>query len=207
MELTRRQGMKLTGAGLLAGIFGGYATRIHAQGKTSIGVVVKIGGIPWFNAMEVGIKKASETLGVDGFMIGPTQADAAQQVRAVEDLIARKVNVICVVPNDAAALEPVFKRAQDAGIKVLTHESPDQKFNDWNIELTTVDGFGETHMEALAKAMGGEGKYIVYVGCTTNGPMPRSTSPRRSSPKWNSSPTASASPKAPMTATRPCSTR
>jgi simple sugar transport system substrate-binding protein len=167
MELTRRQGMKLTGAGLLAGIFGGYATRIHAQGKTSIGVVVKIGGIPWFNAMEVGIKKASETLGVDGFMIGPTQADAAQQVRAVEDLIARKVNVICVVPNDAAALEPVFKRAQDAGIKVLTHESPDQKFNDWNIELTTVDGFGETHMEALAKAMGGEGKYIVYVGSLT----------------------------------------
>ena len=26
-----------------------------AQGKTTIGVVVKIGGIPWFNAMEAGI--------------------------------------------------------------------------------------------------------------------------------------------------------
>ena len=49
------------------------------------------------------------------------QADAAQQVRAVEDLIARKVDVIAVVPNDAVALEPVFKRAQEAGIKVLTH--------------------------------------------------------------------------------------
>jgi simple sugar transport system substrate-binding protein len=85
----------------------------------------------------------------------------------VEDLIARKVNVICVVPNDATALEPVFKRAQEAGIKVITHESPDQKFNDWNIELTTVQGFGETHMEALAKAMGGEGKYILYVGSLT----------------------------------------
>ena len=65
------------------------------------------------------------------------------------------------------ALEPVFKRAQEAGIKVLTHESPDQKFNDWNVELTSVQGFGETHMEALAKAMGGEGKYIVYVGSLT----------------------------------------
>ena len=100
-------------------------------------------------------------------MIGPTQADAAQQVRAVEDLIARKVDVIAVVPNDAVALEPVFKRAQEAGIKVLTHESPDQKFNDWNVELTSAQGFGETHMEALAKAMGGEGKYIVYVGSLT----------------------------------------
>lgn len=56
-------------------------------------------------------------------MVGPTVADAAQQVRAVEDLIARKVKVIAVVPNDAKALEPVFKRAHDAGIKVITHES------------------------------------------------------------------------------------
>ena len=100
-------------------------------------------------------------------MIGPTQADAAQQVSAVEDLIARKVDVIAVVPNDAKALEPVFKRAQEAGIKVITHESPDQKYNDWDMELTTAPGFGEEHMEALAKAMGGEGKYIVYVGSLT----------------------------------------
>jgi simple sugar transport system substrate-binding protein len=167
MVIDRRQGLRMLGAGAIAGVFGNYATGVYAQGKTSVGVVVKIGGIPWFNAMEVGIKKASGELGVDGFMIGPTQADAAQQVRAVEDLIARKVNVICVVPNDAAALEPVFQRAQAEGIKVLTHESPDQKFNDWNIELTTVTGFGETHMEALARAMGGAGKYIVYVGGLT----------------------------------------
>ncbi len=167
MNLSRRAGLKLAAGSAIVGIFGGYASSVLAQGKTTVGVIVKIGGIPWFNAMEVGIKKASEKLGVDGFMIGPTQADAAQQVRAVEDLIARKVNVICVVPNDAAALEPVFKRAQEAGIKVLTHESPEQKFNDWNIELTSVKGFGETHMEALAKAMGGEGKYILYVGGLT----------------------------------------
>ena len=88
-------------------------------------------------------------------------------MRAVEDLIARKVDVIAVVPNDAVALEPVFKRAQEAGIKVLTHESPDQKFNDWNVELTSAQGFGEQHMEALAKAMGGKGEYIVYVGSLT----------------------------------------
>ena len=138
-----------------------------AQKKPQIGVVVKIGGIPWFNAMEVGIKKAAPTVGADAWMIGPTQADAAQQVRAVEDLIARKVDVIAVVPNDAKALEPVFKRAHAAGIKVITHESPDQQFNDWNIELTTAQGFGEKHMESLAKAMHGEGKYIVYVGSLT----------------------------------------
>lgn len=132
-----------------------------------VSVVVKIGGIPWFNAMETGIKKAGAELKIPAGMIGPTEADAAQQVRAVEDLIARKSKVIAVVPNDAKALEPVFKRAKDAGIKVITHESPDQKGADWDIELTSVAGFGERHMESMAKAMGGEGKYAIYVGSLT----------------------------------------
>lgn len=164
-QCNRRTILKLAAAVPAAMALGG--TSVFAQGKVQIATVVKVGGIPWFNAMEVGIKKVGAELGVEAWQIGPTQADAAQQVRAVEDLIARKVNVICVVPNDATALEPVFKRAQEAGIKVITHESPDQKFNDWNIELTTVQGFGESHMEAMAKAMGGEGKYILYVGSLT----------------------------------------
>jgi simple sugar transport system substrate-binding protein len=164
MTSTRRRLLRYAAAVPLAFTLAGGAL---AQDPPEIVTVVKIGGIPWFNAMEVGIQKEGEELGVNASMIGPTQADAAQQVRAVEDLIARKVDVIAVVPNDATALEPVFKRAQEAGIKVLTHESPDQKFNDWNVELTTVEGFGEQHMEALAKAMGGEGEYIVYVGSLT----------------------------------------
>src|SRR3954454_15199432 len=164
MSTTRR---RLVGVAATAPLALALAGAAPAAEPPEIVTVVKIGGIPWFNAMEVGIQKEGKELGVDASMIGPTQADAAQQVRAVEDLIARKVDVIAVVTNDAVALEPVFKRAQEAGIKVLTHESPDQKNNDWNVELTSVQGFGETHMEALAKAMGGEGKYIVYVGSLT----------------------------------------
>jgi len=70
-----------------------------------VAVVVKIGGIPWFNAMEKGIQKAGKEDNLNAYMIGPTSADPAQQVRAVEDLIAKKVKVIAVVPNDAKALD------------------------------------------------------------------------------------------------------
>ena len=38
------------------------ATGAVAQDKAKLGVVVKIGGIPWFNAMEVGIKQRGEEL-------------------------------------------------------------------------------------------------------------------------------------------------
>src|SRR3954453_15428235 len=90
-----------------------------AADKPTMGVVVKIGGIPWFNAMEAGIKEAGEKEGVDAYMIGPTSADPALQVRAIEDLIAKKVTIIGVVPNDEKALEPVLQKAREAGIKVI----------------------------------------------------------------------------------------
>ena len=58
-------------------------------------------------------------------MVGPTTADPAQQVRAVEDLIAKKVKVIGVVPNDAKVLEPVFDRAKGPGPSFLIGSAPD----------------------------------------------------------------------------------
>ncbi len=138
-----------------------------ASAETTIGVVVKIGGIPWFNAMEDGIRERAEELGVSAEMIGPTSADPALQVRAIEDLIAKGVDVIGVVPNDEAALEPVLKKAMDAGIKVVSHEGPGLKNVDWNFELASADGFGEAHAKLLCEKVEEPGKYAVFVGSLT----------------------------------------
>ncbi len=138
-----------------------------AMAADKVGVVVKIGGIPWFNAMEAGIKEQGAKLGLDAFMVGPTSADPALQVRAIEDLIAQGVKVIGVVPNDAKVLEPVLTKAKEAGIFVITHESPSQKGADWNFELASSTGFGEAHGKLLAEKMGGKGEYAVFVGSLT----------------------------------------
>lgn len=138
-----------------------------AAADTTIGVVVKIGGIPWFNAMEQGILEQAEALGVEAFMVGPTSDDPALQVRAIEDLIARGVDVIGVVPNDATVLEPVLERARTEGIKVITHESPNTINNDYNFEMVSSDDLGIAHAELFAEATGCEGGYAVYVGGLT----------------------------------------
>lgn len=154
---------------LMAGVAFAAAlpTGAFAQDKPTMGIVVKIGGIPWFNAMEMGITEKGAELGVDATMIGPTSADPALQVRAIEDLIAKGVDVIGVVPNDEAALEPVLEKARAAGIKVVSHEGPGLQNVDWNFELASARGFGETHAELLAQKMGGKGEYAVYVGSLT----------------------------------------
>jgi simple sugar transport system substrate-binding protein len=163
--ITRRTVVKSAAA---LGALSTFATlKAVAQTDTpQIGIVAKI-RIPWFDNVEKGVVQAAKDLGVDAWMIAPTSDDAAQQVRAVEDLIAQQVDVIGVIPNDGAALEPVFKRAQDAGIKVIVHEQPGQKNADWDIELIQNQEFGEAHLEAFAEAIGGEGKYVVYVGGLT----------------------------------------
>lgn len=143
------------------------ASTAMSADKPTIGVVVKIGGIPWFNAMEQGIEEAGERLGVDAFMVGPTSADPALQVRAIEDLIARGVDVIGVVPNDAKVLEPVLKRARDAGIKVITHESEVTENKDYNFELISTESFGEAYAKLFADSTQCKGSYAIYVGGLT----------------------------------------
>ncbi|MBI9094047.1 MAG: autoinducer 2 ABC transporter substrate-binding protein [Sphaerochaeta sp.] len=129
--------------------------------------VVKITGIPWFNRLEEGVTKAANDLGINAYQIGPADADPAQQVKMIEDLISKKVDAICVTPNDATALEPVFKKAREQGILILTHESPDQKGKDVDIELIDNIAFAQRTWDMLVEGMGTSGKYAIFVGGLT----------------------------------------
>jgi simple sugar transport system substrate-binding protein len=138
-----------------------------AAQEYEIATIVKITGIPWFNRMEVGVDEAAEELGVNSYQIGPSEADPAQQVKMVEDLIAKDVDAITVVPNDATVLEPVFRKARENGIVVITHESPRQKGADWDVETIDNQVFGEENFKKLAELMGGEGQFAIFVGSLT----------------------------------------
>lgn len=126
--------------------------------------VVKIAGINWFNRMEEGVKKFGAETGVNASLVGPAQADAAQQIPIIEDLIAQGVDALCVIPMDPTQLDPVLKKAMDAGIVVITHEASNQVNMHWDIEAFDNMAFGAGLMDRLAAAMGEEGEYAVFVG-------------------------------------------
>lgn len=140
--------------------------------KYEIATVVKLIGVGWFDRMEVGIEQFSDDTGHDSFMLGPQEADAALQVQIIEDLIAQQVDAITVVPFSAESLEPVLKKARDAGIVVITHEADGMENVDYNIEAFNNEDYGIFLMDALAEAMGEEGEYMTAVGSlTTNSHM------------------------------------
>lgn len=139
-----------------------------AQDKKKIATVVKIAGIQWFNRMEEGVKQYAADTGTDAFLVGPAQADPQQQVALIDDMIAQGVNALAVVPMSPEALEPVLKRAMDAGIAVVTHEAASQQNTAYDLEAFVNEDFGANLMDGLAKCMNEEGEYAVFVGSLTS---------------------------------------
>ncbi len=162
--MQRRDTLKLFAA---TAAMAGLPELARAAAEPTMATVVKITGIPWFNLVDRGLVRGGKQFDIDVSMVGPAHVDPAQQVRLVEDLIAKKVNVIGLVPLDVKVLAPVLQRAQSAGIPVVTQEGPDQEGRTWDVELINSVKFGEEQMKALAGFMGEQGEYVVYVGTLT----------------------------------------
>ncbi|SFP84141.1 autoinducer 2 ABC transporter substrate-binding protein [Salibacterium halotolerans] len=136
------------------------------DGNTDIAVVPKLVGIPYFNASETGAEQAGEDLGVNVEYTGPTEADAAAQVKVIEDLISQGMDTIAVAPNDPASVEPVLKKAKEQGINVMDWDTPaDKELVDLSVKQVDDEEFGRHMAEKLVEAMGTEdGKIAILTG-------------------------------------------
>jgi simple sugar transport system substrate-binding protein len=172
----RRSGLATIGRALaLVGAFG-FAVSIAQpvayaadQGQKTLAVAVKVAGDPWWKRMDVGLTKyASEHPELKVFMQGVSEADAALQAQLINDLIAQKVDALGIDPISPETLKPVIAKAKAAGIKVVTTEGALPMGQDLDVEAFDNAAYGVHLMDALAKRMGGEGEYAVFVGELTN---------------------------------------
>jgi simple sugar transport system substrate-binding protein len=140
-----------------------------AEKQYEIVLVVKLEGVAWFDSTRVGITKFnSEYPDVNAYQIGASTADPAAQVALVNDLIAKGVDAILVIPNDPASLVPAFKQARSNGIKVLTHEAGTQSDADLDVEAFDNTAYGAHMMDIMAEWMGGQGVWQPFVGFVTS---------------------------------------
>ena len=134
----------------------------------TIAVVPKMTSIAWFQRMEVGVNEYKEANGIDAFYTGPSEGDGALQAAAIEDLISQDVDAICVVPFSTEALEPVLKKAREAGIVVITHEAAGMTNIDYDIEAFNNEEYGRHFMAKIGEVTGGKGEYLLEVGALTS---------------------------------------
>jgi ribose transport system substrate-binding protein len=99
------------------------------SGKPEIALVMKSLANEFFKTMEDGAKahQKQHAAEYDLTAVGiKNELDVAQQVRLVEQMIAKGVDAIVIAPADSKSLVPVCKRAMDAGIVVV---NIDNKFD------------------------------------------------------------------------------
>ncbi|NLS07000.1 autoinducer 2 ABC transporter substrate-binding protein [Rhizobium sp. P32RR-XVIII] len=155
----------LAGSVFAAALLAGSAGTLVAQEKPVIATVVKISGIPWFDRMNTGVDAfAKANPDVVASQSGPATADSAQQLQIIQDLIAKGVNALAVVPMDPAVLEGTLKRAMDRGVVVVTHEADNQMNTNADVEAFDNADYGKALNARLAECMGKKGKWTTFVG-------------------------------------------
>jgi ribose transport system substrate-binding protein len=114
-----------------------------SNGKSGNGKKVKIAfSAPaadhgWIHAITTFAKQQADSYKDVEFIATEGAADAAAQVAQVESLIARKPDVLVILPQDGAALTQVAEQAMEAGIKVV---NVDREFTSPKAYRTLIGG-------------------------------------------------------------------
>jgi fructose transport system substrate-binding protein len=88
-------------------------------------LITKTNTNPFFVKMKEGAAAKAKELGVDlQAYAGKADGDNDGQVAAIEKCVAAGVKGILLVPSDSTAIVPTVKKARDAGILVITLDTP-----------------------------------------------------------------------------------
>ncbi|WP_284948080.1 autoinducer 2 ABC transporter substrate-binding protein [Acidisoma cladoniae] len=127
----------------------------QAADMKTVAFVPQIIGIPYFNAMEDGGKKAAADLGVKFIYSGPTDTNPVDQLQIVQTLINQGVNAIAVSVLDASSLEPVVAAAKAKGITLFTADSDAPASGRLVYVAQATDrGLGFTIIDEMVKRVG-----------------------------------------------------
>lgn len=133
-----------------------------------IAFIPQLVGIPYFTAMEEGGKQAAKDLGCEFMYVGATEANAAEQSRLMDSLIKQEVDAICVSVLDSSSINPMLKKAQDAGINVYTSDSDSaSSVRELYVAQALDKDLGYTLVDTLAEEIGGAGKVGIVSGEAT----------------------------------------
>lgn len=133
--------------------------------KPKVAFVPKVQGIPYFEAMNKGGKKAAKDLGAQWIYKGPTTADPGAQTDIVKSLLQQRVDVLAVAPNDPDSMPPILRDAKDQGVHPMTSDT-DAPNSDREVFVNqaTPKGISKALTDTLMKKTDGKGKYAI-VSC------------------------------------------
>lgn len=132
--------------------------------KTPTFVMVTKAVHPYYEPCYEGFKAAAAKHKVKVERVDPQKMQLPLQVKAIEELIAQRVDGIAISAVDDAGLKPVIGEAIKAGIKVITFDAPAPS----SAALTYIGTDNQTAGAEAGKKMGelmkGQGKIVILQG-------------------------------------------
>ncbi|GGX48605.1 sugar ABC transporter substrate-binding protein [Saccharospirillum salsuginis] len=96
-----------------------------ADDDVIVGLITKTNTNPFFVKMKEGATEKAEAMGIElRTFSGRYDGDNESQVQAVENLVAAGADGILITPNDPAAIVPTIERAREAGLLVISLDTP-----------------------------------------------------------------------------------
>lgn len=110
-----------TGAAALGAASAAWAQQQRGGGRLTVGVSWSNFQEERWRTDEAAIKAALERLGA-GYVSADAQSSNAKQLADIEGLLARGIGALIVLAQDARAIQPAVRRAQQEGIPVLGYD-------------------------------------------------------------------------------------
>lgn len=146
------------------GIGAEITSDVKAKKDYKIGYISKNTTNPYMVAQAEGVKKAGKDMGFTAVTQAPSTADSVEeQVKIMEDMIQQKMDVIIVHCADSNGIMPGVRKAQEAGILVLTIGTPasEDTFLRTGVDYKET---GATIAKEMAEELGGKGNVIILEG-------------------------------------------
>ncbi|TAH74825.1 MAG: sugar ABC transporter substrate-binding protein [Anaerolineaceae bacterium] len=148
----------------VTGIGAVVKTDVKATGTYKIGFIAKNTTNPYMISQSQGVMKAGEVMGFEAVTQAPATADSVEeQVKIMEDMIQQGMNAIIVHCADSNGIMPGVRKAEEAGILVLTIGTPaaEDTFLRTGVNYKET---GEVIAEEIAKALDYKGNVIILEG-------------------------------------------
>lgn len=132
------------------------------QGNYKAAIVMHYTGNDYSTAQVNALKATFERMGVDVIAVTDAQFKAEKQVSDIETVLAKKPDVIISVPVDPVSTAAAFKKAADAGVKIVFMDGVAKGLEPGKdyVSMVTGDnaGNGAAAAEIMGEKLGGKGK-------------------------------------------------
>ena len=130
--------------------------------KAKAAIVMHYAGNDWSRAQINGLKTQFAAMGIEVIAVTDAGFKAEKQVADLETVLTQKPNVIVTIPADPSATAAAYKKAADAGVKIVFMDNVARGLvvgKDY-VSVVSADNYGNGVASAhlMAKALGGKGE-------------------------------------------------